>query len=82
MSDPPPPYPAGMQTITLWRWRITDDRGRRIETRHRMTEADALAQDPTAERIPGTEETRRARAPGDYPGHHQIAPRRGPSDEG
>lgn len=65
-----------MQTITLWRWRITDDRGRRVETRDRMTEADALATDPQAERIAGTGETRQVHPPGKYPGHHQIAPRR------
>ena len=64
-----------MQTIILWRWRITDDRGRRIETRHRMTEADALAQDPTAERIDGTEERRQVDPPGTYPGHYMLAPR-------
>lgn len=41
-----------------------------------MSEADALATDPQAERIPGTDETRQVHPPGQYPGHHQIAPRR------
>lgn len=64
-----------MHTITLWRWHITDDRGRRVATRYRMTEAEALQADPTAERIPGTEETRQVHPAGEYPGHHQLAPR-------
>ncbi len=46
-------------TIKLWRWRVTDpDSGRRTVTRHRMTEANALLQDPTAERIESSLEER------------------------
>lgn len=71
-----------MHTITLWRWHITDDRGRRIETRHRMTEADALATDPTAERIPGTEDVRRVHPLGEYPGHHRAGDKPGPTSAG
>lgn len=71
-----------LHTITLHRWLITDERGRRRETRHRMTEAEALATDPTAEPIPGTEEQRTVHGFGEYPGHHQIAPRRGPTEAG
>lgn len=45
--------------LDLWRWRVTDpDTGRRYTTTHRMTEADARALDPGAERIPGTLEVR------------------------
>ena len=57
LSQPAATLPH-MKTIDLWRWVITDDTGRRRPTRHRMTEADALAQDPTAERLPGTLEQR------------------------
>lgn len=48
-----------MAKLELWRWWVTDpERGVRYATRHRMTEADALALDPTAERVPGTLEVR------------------------
>lgn len=48
-----------MATLELWRWRITDpERGTTYATRHRMTEADALALDSAAERVPGTLEVR------------------------
>ncbi len=48
-----------MARLELWRWRITDpERGTTYATRHRMTEADALALDPAAERVPGTLEVR------------------------
>lgn len=48
-----------MKTIDLWRWLITDPAtGRRRPTRHVMTEADALATDPGAERVPGSLEQR------------------------
>lgn len=44
-----------MHTVSRWRWRILDpDRGRRYTPRCHMTEADALALDPTAERVDGT----------------------------
>lgn len=49
-----------MPTITLHRWIVTGQDGRRRPTRHLMTEADALATDRTAEAIPGTEEVRQA----------------------
>lgn len=46
-----PQYP-----FTMWRWRIYDSvTQRRITTRYHMTESDALAKDPTAEKAPGTE---------------------------
>lgn len=41
----------------LWQWRVLDpDRPwqRRYKTRHHMTESEALAMDPTAERVEGT----------------------------
>jgi hypothetical protein len=44
-----------MATLQRWRWRVTDPAsGRRYVTRHHMTEADALATDPAAERVEGT----------------------------
>lgn len=49
------------KTIDLYQWWVTDPAsGRRYKTRHRMTEADALATDPAAERVPGSLETRLA----------------------
>ena len=68
-----------MSTITLHRWIVTTRDGKRRPARHLMTEADALATDPTAERIPGTEDVRQVHAPGDYPGHHQVAARASPT---
>lgn len=48
-----------MARLELWRWLITDpERGVRYATRHRMCEADAVALDPAAERVPGTLEVR------------------------
>lgn len=48
-----------MKTIDLWRWRITDPAsGHRYTTRHRMTDADALALDPAAQRVEGSLEQR------------------------
>jgi hypothetical protein len=48
-----------MATKHYWRWVVTEEwSGRRIKTRHVMTEADALERDPTAEKIPGTYECR------------------------
>ncbi|GCL61478.1 hypothetical protein [Pseudaquabacterium pictum] len=49
-----------MRTIILHRWLVTGRDGRRRPTRHLMTEADALATDPTAQLIPGTDEVRHA----------------------
>jgi hypothetical protein len=44
-----------VKTIQVWRWWITDElRGKRHATRHHMTEADALATDPKAERVEGS----------------------------
>ena len=68
-----------MHTITLHRWLVTGRDGKRRPTRHLMTEADALATDPTAQRIAGTAEVRQVHAPGEYPGHHQVAARPGPT---
>lgn len=46
-----PTYP-----FSMWRWRLDDDvTQRRITTRYHMTEAEALAKDPKAEKVPGTE---------------------------
>lgn len=46
-----PTYP-----FTMWRWRVYDDvTQRRIITSYLMTEADALATDPKAEKVAGTE---------------------------
>ena len=45
-------------TTTLHRLFITDDLGRRHQTRYLMSEADALATDPTAEPVPGSIEIR------------------------
>ena len=45
--------------ITLYRWRIRDEvTGRMRTTRHHMTEADALARHPEAERLDDTREVR------------------------
>jgi hypothetical protein len=49
---------AGMKVIELWRWRLRDLRGKLIDTRYAMREADALARDPQAVRVPGTRELR------------------------
>lgn len=55
-----------MQTIEMWRWLITDPAtGRRRATRYRMTEADARATDPGAERVPGSLEQRQVPASAD-----------------
>lgn len=41
--------------FTMWRWRILDPvRKRRFTTSYLMTEAEALAKDPTAEKAPDT----------------------------
>lgn len=50
----------------------TGRNGKRRPARHLMTEAEALATDPTAELIPGTEEARHVIEHG----HACIAPRR------
>ena len=70
-----------MHTITLQRWLVTCRDGKRRPTRHLLTEVDSLATDPTTEPIPGTVETRQVHAAGEHPGHHGIAPRRGPADK-
>jgi hypothetical protein len=42
-----------MPTIEKWRWRLkASTTGKLYTTRHLMTEAEALAQDPAAERLP------------------------------
>ncbi len=57
-----------MHTIELWRWRLTDPAsGRTYNTRHVMTEADALALDPRAQRV---EHTRELRSVPDGPHEH------------
>lgn len=62
-----------MATDGFWRWEITDPAtGKRLKTRHRMHEADALATDQTATRIAGTIELRdlvdqpRSQSTGDF----------------
>ena len=45
-------------TTTLHRLFITDDLGRRHQTRYLMSEADALATEPTAEPVLGSIEIR------------------------
>lgn len=48
-----------MQTVELWRWRVTDIyTGQRVVTPYRMSEALALIDDPTAERVEGSREVR------------------------
>jgi hypothetical protein len=50
---------AGMHTTEHWRWRLTSPvTGKRVNTRHRMTAADAMAQDPTADPMLGALELR------------------------
>lgn len=69
-----------MQTIDLWRWRITDPAtGRTYTTRHRMTEAYALSTDPQAQRVAGSLEQRQVPESADEAIGLQAvgAPRRG-----
>lgn len=49
-----------MKTVELWRWRVADPvrPGRTYVTRYVMTEEQALAKCPTAERVPGSLERR------------------------
>jgi len=47
-----------MRTITLHRWYVQQLDGKRRPTRHLMTAADALASDPAATPVPGTQEVR------------------------
>lgn len=47
------------KTLILYRWRIRSEvTGRMTTTRHLMTEADALAHHPGAERLESTREVR------------------------
>lgn len=47
------------EPVVLWKWWIVDERtGKRRLTRYRMTEADALARHPGAERDPASREER------------------------
>jgi hypothetical protein len=48
------------RTTEFWRWEVWSETGprKRIKTRHLMTEAVALARDPTATRVLGTMEVR------------------------
>lgn len=45
-----------MKQVEFWQWVVDSETppGKRIKTRHHMTEADALARDPTAVRVPGS----------------------------
>lgn len=48
-----------MQRREFWLWTIRDERtGEPRRTRHRMTEADALASHPGAQKVPGSVEVR------------------------
>ncbi len=48
-----------MKPTEFWLWRIRDERnGKFYKTRHRMTEADALARHPEAVRVEGSLEVR------------------------
>jgi len=47
-----------MKQLELWRWRMRDHRGMVHATRFALTEADALARDPQAVRVPGSREVR------------------------
>lgn len=48
-----------MPTLHLWRWNVTDPvSGCRSKTRWVLTEAEALARDPKAVRVPNTLEVR------------------------
>ena len=55
-------YPSqaqGQQRVEYWRWRIYDEaRNRWSDTRHLMTETDALLHHPGAIRIEGSREVR------------------------
>jgi hypothetical protein len=49
-----------MKRTEFWRWNVAHPfkHGKTIATRHRMTEQDALAGDPSATRVPGSLEVR------------------------
>lgn len=48
-----------MRQVEYWRWVVLNETtGKRQATRYRMKEADALAMDPQAERVPGSMELR------------------------
>ena len=48
-----------MRRVEFWLWIITDEvTHKRRKTRYRMPEAEALAQYPDAERVPGSLEVR------------------------
>ena len=61
-AEPPmslwPATLVAMRTIELWRWRLRNPRGKLINTRYAMSEAEALQRDPGAMRVPGTCEVR------------------------
>lgn len=68
-----------MPTVEFWRWEITDPvTGKRSKTRYRMREADALATDATATKVPGSLELRelpespRSQSTGDYTADPRI----------
>ena len=47
-------YAGVMRTEQHWRWRLRDHRGVVIKSHYTMSETDALARDPKAERVPGS----------------------------
>ena len=57
-----------MNTVEVWSWKLrSETTGRIVRARWKMTEAEALARDPAAERVPGTVEQRTIYAPGEWP---------------
>ena len=59
-----------MHTVELWRWRLTDPAtGRAYRTRYVMTQEDAFALDPGAQRVEGTLERRQV-PDGPHEHHH------------
>lgn len=48
-----------MREVEYWRWWVVSETsGKRVKSRHAMTEAVARALDPAAEPVPGTRELR------------------------
>lgn len=56
-----------MRTVEVWAWRLrSETTGKVVRARWKMTEAEALARDPAAERVPGTMESRTIYEPGEW----------------
>lgn len=55
-----------MRDVEYWRWWVVDEvTGKRRQTRHRMTAAEAAVQHPGSTRVDGTLEVRRVPEPGE-----------------